>query len=109
LPSANIDRVKQQLQEHELTPKIGAAQTIVVPVSATKGTGIEELLENMVVQAEVMELKASPTATPRGTVIEAQVEAGRGPTANGHCANGHAQSGRALYLRRLRGQSEIAR
>ena len=81
LPSANIDRVKKQLQEHELTPEDWGGETIVVPVSATKGTGIPELLDNMVVQAEVMELKASPTATPRGTVIEAQVEAGRGPTA----------------------------
>ena len=81
LPSANIDRVKQQLQEHDLTPEDWGGETIVVPVSATKGTGIDDLLDNMVVQAEVMELKASPTATPRGTVIEAQVEAGRGPTA----------------------------
>ncbi|HEY1581632.1 MAG TPA: translation initiation factor IF-2 [Chthoniobacterales bacterium] len=81
LPSANIDRVKQQLQEHGLTPEDWGGETIAVPVSATKGTGIDELLENMAVQAEVMELKASPTATPRGTVIEAQVEAGRGPTA----------------------------
>ena len=81
LPSANIDRVKQQLQEHDLTPEDWGGETIAVPVSATKGTGIDQLLENMVVQAEVMELKASPTATPRGTVIEAQVEAGRGPTA----------------------------
>jgi translation initiation factor IF-2 len=81
LPSANIDRVKQQLQEQDLTPEDWGGETIVVPVSATKGTGIDELLENMVVQAEVMELKASPTAIPRGTVIEAQVEAGRGPTA----------------------------
>jgi translation initiation factor IF-2 len=81
LPSANIDRAKQQLQEHDLTPEDWGGETIVVPVSATKGIGVEELLENMVAQAEVMELKASPTATPRGTVIEAQVEAGRGPTA----------------------------
>jgi translation initiation factor IF-2 len=81
LPGANIDRVKKQLQERELSPEDWGGDTIVVPVSATKGIGIDELLENMAVQAEVMELKASPTATPRGTVIEAQVEAGRGPTA----------------------------
>ena len=81
LASANIDRAKQQLQEHDLTPEDWGGDTIVVPVSATKGTGVDDLLENMVAQAEVMELKASPTATPRGTVIEAQVEAGRGPTA----------------------------
>jgi translation initiation factor IF-2 len=81
LPGANLDRVKKQLQERELSPEDWGGDTIVVPVSATKGIGIDELLENMAVQAEVMELKASPTAIPRGTVIEAQVEAGRGPTA----------------------------
>jgi translation initiation factor IF-2 len=81
LPSANIDRVKKQLQEHELTPEDWGGETIVCPVSATKGTGIDHLLEMMTLQAEVMELKASPTATARGTVIEAQIEAGRGPTA----------------------------
>jgi translation initiation factor IF-2 len=81
LPSANIDRVKKQLQERGLSPEDWGGETIVCPVSATKGTGIDHLLEMIALQAEVMELKASPTATPRGTVIEAQVEAGRGPTA----------------------------
>jgi translation initiation factor IF-2 len=81
LPSANIDRVKKQLQERELMPEDWGGETIVCEVSATKGTGIDHLLEMMALQAEVLELKASPTATPRGTVIEAQVEAGRGPTA----------------------------
>jgi translation initiation factor IF-2 len=81
LPSANVDRVKKQLQEHELTPEDWGGETIICPVSATRGTGIDRLLEMISLQAEVMELKASPTARPRGTVIEAQVEAGRGPTA----------------------------
>src|SRR5206468_9014624 len=81
LPGANVDRVKKQLQEQGLSPEDWGGETIVVPVSATKGTGIDQLLEMMTLQAEVMELKASPTARPRGTVIEAQVEAGRGPTA----------------------------
>jgi len=81
LPGANIDRVKKQLQDRGLTPEDWGGETIVCPVSATKGTGIDHLLEMMALQAEVMELKASPTARPRGTVIEAQVEAGRGPTA----------------------------
>jgi translation initiation factor IF-2 len=81
LPSANIDRVKKQLQEHGLTPEDWGGETIVCPVSATKGTGIDHLLEMITLQAEVLELKASPTARPRATVIEAQVEAGRGPTA----------------------------
>jgi translation initiation factor IF-2 len=81
LPSANIDRVKKQLQERGLSPEDWGGETIVCPVSATKGTGIDHLLEMIALQAEVMELQASPTATPRGTVIEAQVDAGRGPTA----------------------------
>src|SRR5947207_3214161 len=81
LASANIDRAKKQLQERELTPEDWGGETITVPVSATRGTNIDQLLEMMTLQAEVMELKASPTAKPRGTVIEAQVEAGRGPTA----------------------------
>src|SRR5213082_354461 len=82
LASANIDRAKKQLQERDLTPEDWGGETIVVPVSATRGTGIDKLLEMMTLQAEVMELKSSPTARPRGTVIEAQVEAGRGPTAS---------------------------
>ena len=81
LPGANIDRVKKQLQDRELTPEDWGGKTVTVPVSATKGTNIDQLLEMMLLQAEVMDLKASPTAKPRGTVIEAQVEAGRGPTA----------------------------
>jgi len=81
LPSANVDRVKKQLQDQGLTPEDWGGETIVCLVSATKGTGIDQLLEMISLQAEVMELKASPTATARGTVIEAQVEAGRGPTA----------------------------
>src|SRR5216110_1339681 len=81
LPSANIDKVKKQLQERDLTPEDWGGKTIVCEVSATRGTGIDHLLEMMLLQAEVMDLKASPTAQPRGTVIEAQVEPGRGPTA----------------------------
>ena len=81
LPGANLDRVKKQLQEHGLTPEDWGGETILCPVSAARGSGIDQLLEMMALQAEVMELKASPTARPRGTVIEAQVEAGRGPTA----------------------------
>ncbi|MEP7078398.1 MAG: translation initiation factor IF-2 [Chthoniobacterales bacterium] len=96
LPSANIDRVKKQLQERELSPEDWGGDTIVVPVSATKGIGIDQLLENMAVQAEVMDLKASPTATPRGTVIEAQVEAGRGPTATVIVQMGTLQLGDAF-------------
>jgi translation initiation factor IF-2 len=80
LASANLDRVKKQLQERGLAPEDWGGNTICCPVSATKGTGIDYLLEMMLLQAEIMELKASPSVPARGTVIEAQVEPGRGPT-----------------------------
>jgi translation initiation factor IF-2 len=81
LPGANIDRVKAQLQERELTPEDWGGDTICCPVSAIKGTGVDHLLESILLVAEIAELRASPTALPRGTVIEAQLEPGRGPTA----------------------------
>ncbi len=81
LVSANVDKVKGQLQEKGLTPEDWGGETICCPVSAIKGTGIDKLLEMILLQAEVLELKASPSALPRGTVIEAQIEPGRGPTA----------------------------
>jgi translation initiation factor IF-2 len=81
LASANIDRVKTQLQDKGLVPEDWGGQTICVPVSATKKTNIDQLLEMILLQSEIMELKASPTVSPRATVIEAQIEPGRGPTA----------------------------
>ncbi|MEI6032894.1 MAG: translation initiation factor IF-2 [Verrucomicrobiae bacterium] len=81
LPSANIDRVKTQLQEQGLVPEDWGGEIICLPVSATKGTGISELLDMMTLQSEILELKSSSTVDARCTVIEAQVEQGRGPTA----------------------------
>ena len=81
LPTANIDKVKTQLQERGLTPEDWGGEIICCPVSATKGTGIDSLLEMISLQSEVLELKSDPRATPRCTVIEAQLEQGRGPTA----------------------------
>ncbi len=78
---ADAERVKGQLQEQGLTPEDWGGETICVETSATKGTGIEKLLEGIQLEAEVAELKASRQADARGIVIEAQVEAGRGPTA----------------------------
>lgn len=82
LQSANPDRVKGQLQEQGLTPEDWGGETICCPVSATKGTGVDKLLEMIGLQAEILELKADPKVAARGTVIEAQVEQGRGPTAS---------------------------
>jgi len=81
LASANPDRVKTQLQEQGLAPEDWGGDTICCPVSATKGTGIDHLIEMIGLQAEVLELKADPKSPARCTVIEAQVEQGRGPTA----------------------------
>lgn len=81
LPSSNIDRVKGQLQEKGLVAEDWGGETIICPVSAIKGTGVDHLLDMLLLQAEILELKASPTVPPRGTVVEAKVEAGRGPTA----------------------------
>jgi translation initiation factor IF-2 len=81
LATANVDKVKTQLQERGLTPEDWGGDIICCPVSATKGTGIDSLLEMISLQSEVLELKSDPRATPRCTVIEAQLEQGRGPTA----------------------------
>ncbi len=81
LPNADVNKVKVQLQEHDLTPEDWGGQTVCMEVSATKGTGLEEMIEMMAVQAEVMELKANPGGTARAVVIEARMEAGKGPTA----------------------------
>ena len=80
LPGANLVRVKGQLQEQGLVAEEYGGETIVCEVSATKGIGIEKLLEMMLLQAEILELKANPRGMSRGTVIEAQFEQGRGPT-----------------------------
>lgn len=82
LPGANPDRVKTQLQEHGLVPEDWGGETIVCPVSATKGTGVEDLISMILLQSEVLELKGSPNSPDaRAIVIEAEIEPGRGPTA----------------------------
>ncbi|NCW34084.1 MAG: GTP-binding protein, partial [Betaproteobacteria bacterium] len=81
LPNANLDKVKGQLQELGLAPEEWGGQTVVCEVSATKGTGIEKLLEMIALQAEILELSADPTGHARARVIETQIETGRGPTA----------------------------
>jgi translation initiation factor IF-2 len=96
VPGANVDRVKAQLQEQGLVPEDWGGETICCEVSATKGIGIDNLLENMVIQAEVLELKANPGDDARCTVIEAQVEAGRGPTATVIVNTGTLKVGQAF-------------
>jgi translation initiation factor IF-2 len=96
LPGANVDKVKGQLQEKGLVPEDWGGDTICCEVSATKGTGIPQLLESMLLQAEVLELKANPRADARCRVIEAQFEAGRGPTATVIVSTGTLKAGQAF-------------
>ena len=80
-PSANIERVKQELTEYELIPEDWGGSTIFVPVSAHTKEGIPELLEMILLTAEVMELKANPNRSARGLVIEAELDKGKGSVA----------------------------
>ena len=80
-PSANIERVKQELTEYELIPEDWGGSTIFVPVSAHTKEGIQELLEMILLTAEVMELKANPNRAARGLVIEAELDKGKGAVA----------------------------
>jgi len=80
-PEANVDRIKQQLSEQGLIPEDYGGQTITVPVSARTGEGVDRLLEMILLQADVLELKANVDRPARGTVIESQLDRGRGPVA----------------------------
>ena len=80
-PSANVDRVKQELAEYELIPEDWGGNTVFVPVSAHTREGIPELLEMILLTAEVKELKANPNRRARGLVIEAELDKGKGPVA----------------------------
>ena len=78
-PGAQPERIKQQLSEHGLLAEDWGGDVMMVPVSARTGEGIDKLLEAILLQAEVLELKANPNLTPTGVVIEAKLEKGRGP------------------------------
>ena len=80
-PSANVERVKQELVEYELIAEDWGGDTVFVPVSAHTGEGIDQLLEMIILTAEVEELKANPDRLARGVVIEAKLDKGRGPVA----------------------------
>ena len=93
LPAANLDRVKQQLAAVGLTPEDWGGKTICCPVSALTGAGVDTLLDMILLQAEVMELKANPKRPAHGFVIEARLEPGMGPTSTLLIANGTLRPG----------------
>lgn len=78
-PGADIDRIQQELAKYQLVPEVWGGDTLFVPVSAKTGAGIDELLDALLVQAEILELKAARTGPAQGIIIESRLEKGRGP------------------------------
>ena len=95
-PSANVERVKQELTEYELISEDWGGSTIFVPVSAKTGEGIEDLMEMILLTAEVLELKANPNRRARGLVLEAQLDKGRGSVATVLVQKGTLRVGDAI-------------
>jgi translation initiation factor IF-2 len=93
---ANVERVKQQMQERGIAPEDWGGETIAVPISALKGDGIDSLLDSILLQAEIMELKAVPSGPASGRVIESQIEQGRGTSATVIVEKGQLKPGDAL-------------
>ena len=92
-PTANPDRIMQQLTEYELVPEEWGGETIICPISAKTGMGIDNLLDMVVLTAEMGELKANPNRTAHGAVIEARLDKGRGPVATLLVQNGTLKQG----------------
>lgn len=97
-PGANPDKVLQQLTEHGLVPEAWGGETITVNVSALQGTGIDELLEYILLVAEVQDLKANPKAEASGVVIEANLDKGKGPVATLLVQNGTLRTGNCIVV-----------
>ena len=95
-PSANVERVKQELTEYELVAEDWGGSTVFVPVSAKTGEGIEDLMEMILLTAEVLELKANPNRRARGLVIEAELDKGKGPVATVLVQKGTLRVGDAI-------------
>ena len=90
---ANPDRIKQQLTEYDLVPEEWGGETVICPISAKTGQGIDELLEMVILTAEVQELKANPNRLAKGVVIEARLDKARGPVATLLVQNGTLKQG----------------
>ena len=96
LPGANPDRIKQEIMKYDLIPEEYGGDTIMCPISAKTGMGIQELLEMVVLSAEMRELKANPNREASGTVIEARLDKGRGPVATLLVQNGTLKQGNVI-------------
>ncbi len=98
LPDANIDKVKQELMNYELVPEEWGGNTIYVPISAKKNMHIDELLEMVLLQADMLELKANPNKQAKGTVIEARLDKARGPIATVLVQRGTLDTGDTIVV-----------
>jgi len=92
-PTANPDKIKEQLTKYDLIPEEWGGDTIIVPISAKTGMGLDDLLEMVLLSAEVLELKANPNRRAKGTVIEARLDKNRGPIATLLVQNGTLKQG----------------
>ena len=92
-PTANPDKIKEQLTKYDLIPEEWGGETIIVPISAKTGMGLDDLLEMVILTAEVQELKANPNRRAKGTVIEARLDKNRGPVATLLVQNGTLNQG----------------
>ncbi len=104
IAAANLDRVRQQLADHDLVPEEWGGQTVMVPVSAKTGQGLDTLLEMLLLVADIEELTANPDRPARGTVIEAELDRGRGPVATVLVQNGTLRVGDAFVVGRTNGR-----
>lgn len=103
-PDAKPERVMQELTEHQLVPEDWGGENIMVQVSALKGDNIDKLLESVVLQAEVLELQANPTKRATGTVVEAQLDKGRGPVATVLIQSGTLRQGEHIVAGEFAGK-----
>ncbi len=101
---ANPDRVKQELTEHELVTEEWGGDTIMVPISALKNEGIDTLLDDVLLVAEMQELKANPEVSAKGTIVEAKLDVGRGPVATVLIQNGTLKIGDAIVAGTITGK-----
>ena len=106
-PGANPDRVKQELMEHGVLVEDWGGEVIAVPVSAKKGEGITDLLEMILLQAEVLELKANPNRLAMGTVIEARLDKAKGPVATLLVSNGTLKTGQSVVAGTTSGKIRV--
>ena len=106
-PGANPDRVKQELTEHGILVEDWGGDVISVPVSAKKGEGITDLLEMILLQAEVLELKANPDRLALGTVIEARLDKAKGPVATLLVSNGTLKTGQSVVAGTTSGKIRV--